>query len=178
MPEELHTKTQKLIRDIELKDKRFRVAQSVFTILILLVLIGVITAQYRTLNGVQDQLDQQKSIAAAADSRDKEQQETILRRLDCMTVFFSQVDRTKLSIENIDKCTLNRDGNLQQFFTQEPGEAPQTTREEQPPEESSNLAPSTPSDQDESAEPNPPEVIEETRNVLQRLLDMVRGLLP
>lgn len=149
MPDDHHIRTQTLIRDIERKDRRFRVAQSIFTILILLVLVGVITAQYRTLAGVRNQLQQQKEIAAMADKQNQERQETMLRRLDCMTVFFSQKDRTNLSIKDIDKCTLDRGGEIQKFFTQEPGQAPQTTKEQQP----LPKVPSTPPKKGESAKP-------------------------
>lgn len=159
-PEEKQS-TETLIAAIERKDRRFRLFQTLFMVGTFILLIVIISAQQRTLDGVRDQLTQAKQIAAQTAERSKEQQDTILRRLDCMSVFFSQRDRTNLSIENIDKCTLNRDGDLQQFFTQQPGEEPQTTREQQAP---SNLTPSTPPKEDEGAVTDPPadqpEVIE------------------
>ncbi len=122
---ELHSRTQQLIEDIEKKDRRFRIAQSVFTALILIVLTIIVTAQYRTLQAVQAQLRQQKQIAREATITSENNQSTILRRLDCMTTFFTQTDRTNLTIQNIDRCTLNRDGDIQKFFIQEPGQAPE-----------------------------------------------------
>lgn len=130
-PEDMQDTTA-LIHAIERKDRRFRLFQLLFMITTFIALIIIISAQQRTLDGVRDQLSQAKSTAQEQNKQSKEQQATILRRLDCMTVFFSQTSRMNLSIENIDKCTLNRDGSLQQFFIQEPGQPPQTTREQQP----------------------------------------------
>ena len=120
--------TQRLIKDIERKDRRFRLAQSTFTVIILLVLLGVIFAQYRTLSAVQQQLSQAKEIAAQDDRQSDEQRDKIIRRLDCIVVFFQQPNRTLLTIKDIDACTLNHDGTVQQFFQQ-----PESTPSEQPP---------------------------------------------
>lgn len=148
--------TDKLIHAIEVKDRRFRLFQTLFMVGTFLALIFIISAQQRTLNGVEEQLTQAKQIASDNSKQSKDQQDTILRRLDCMSVFFSQRDRTNLSIENIDKCTLNRDGNLQQFFTQQPGKEPETTREQQPSSAGpSNLTPSTPSEDEGATEEDP-----------------------
>lgn len=130
-PEE-HGSPEALIAAIERKDRRFRLFQTVFMVATFIALMVIIGAQQRTLDGVRDQLTQAKQIASDTAKRSKDQQDTILRRLDCMSVFFSQRDRQGLSIENIDKCTLNRDGDIQRFFIQQPGEAPETTREQQP----------------------------------------------
>lgn len=120
-PEEIHrNNTNELIAQIEKKDRRFRFFQTLFMVLTMLALVLVISAQQRTLDGVQSQLAQQKEIAAKADKSSKDQLATILRRFDCLTVFFSQTNRTNLSIEDIDKCTLNREGDLQQFFITTP----------------------------------------------------------
>lgn len=141
---------EELIHAIERKDRRFRLFQTFFMVGTFIALIIIIGAQQRTLDGVQAQLDQAKKVAQEQSTQSDESLKTILRRLDCMPVFFSQRDRTNLSIENIDKCTLNRGGNLEQFFTQQPGEQPETTREQQP---DSNLTPSTPPSEGESANP-------------------------
>lgn len=137
-PHESET-TEALIAAIERKDRRFRLFQTLFMVGTFLALIFIISAQQRTLQGVEEQLTQAKGIASETAKRSDDSDKTILRRLDCMSVFFSQRDRTNLSIENIDKCTLNRGGDLQEFFTQTPGEAPETTKEQQP---DPNLAPS------------------------------------
>jgi len=150
-PEE-KVSTEALIAAIERKDRRFRLFQTLFMVGTFILLILIISAQQRTLDGVRDQLTQAKQIASETAKRSQEQQDTILRRLDCMSVFFSQRDRTNLSIENIDKCTLNRDGDIQTFFTQQPGQEPETTREQQP---SPNLTPSTTAPKSSSAPTQP-----------------------
>lgn len=113
-----HTSTQALITAIESKDRRFRLAQTIFMVGTFIALIVVIGAQQKTLSAVEDQLIQAKNTAAKQSKQSDEASARIERRLDCMVVFFSQKDRTRLSIDNVDKCTLNRDGNLQQFFQQ------------------------------------------------------------
>lgn len=118
MTHDLHKSTQDLISTIERKDKRFRLAQAIFMVATFIALIVIIGAQQRTLDRLQDQVEQGKAVAAAADKRDEEQTQKILRRLDCMTVFFSQTDRQNLSIKDIDRCTLEREGDPQLFFRQ------------------------------------------------------------
>lgn len=111
-----HSSTQQLISAIETKDKRFRLAQAAFMVGTFIILIIIISTQQRTLEAVQTQLEQQKINSEAATKREAATAARIERRLDCMVVFFSQKDRAQLSIDNIDKCTINRDGNIQQFF--------------------------------------------------------------
>lgn len=157
-PDELDS-TDKLIHAIEHKDRRFRLFQTIFMVGTFMALILIIGAQQRTLDGVEEQLSQAKTVAAEQAKRANESDEKIERRLDCMVVFFTQKDRENLSITNIDECTLDKGGDLQQFFrTNEQGQT-ETTPTEQPP----NLTPSTPPAQDGSAgngngqNPNPPQ---------------------
>ncbi len=145
-PEETSS-TSSLIAAIERKDRRFRLFQTIFMVGTFIALIVIIGAQQRTLDGVEEQLSQAKSVAAEQSKRANESDDKIERRLDCMVVFFTQKDRNNLSITDIDKCTLDKDGDLQQFFrTNEQGET-ETTPTEQP----SNLTPSTSSAQNNGA---------------------------
>jgi len=125
-PQEVHeNNTNELIAQIEKKDRRFRFFQTLFMVMTMVALVLVISAQQRTLDGVRDQLVEQKRIAEVADKNSKDQLATILRRFDCLVVYFGQKNRSTLTIENIDKCTLNRDGNIQEFFTTSPdGDTP------------------------------------------------------
>lgn len=149
-PEESRDATT-LIAAIEHKDRRFRLFQMLFMVGTFVALIIIIGAQQRTLDGVREQLTQAQDVAKAQSKQTNDSQETILRRLDCLAVYFSQRNRTDLTIQDINKCTLERNGTAQQFFTQEPGETPKTTPTEQPP----NLTPSTLPTR-ESAQPNQP----------------------
>jgi hypothetical protein len=113
-----HASTQDLIHRIESKDRKFRTAQALFMIMLLAVLTGIIFVQFRTLDTVKQQLVASKATAAETTKQSDDQRDKIIRRLDCMVAFFSQTDRTNLSIADIDKCSLNRDSNVQQFFSQ------------------------------------------------------------
>lgn len=135
-PEEMEN-TETLLAAIEHKDRRFRVFQTLFMVGTFIALIFIISAQQRTLSSVQQQLVEARKVAESQSKQTDDSQATILRRLDCLAVYFSQRNRTDLTIQDIDKCTLNRNGTAQQFFTQKSGEPPKTTTTEQP----SNLAP-------------------------------------
>lgn len=149
LSESEHDTTDKLIHAIERKDRRFRLFQTIFMVGTFLALIVIIGAQQRTLDAVKEQLSQAKTVAEQQAKGTNESDDKIERRLDCMVVFFSQTDRSNLSIADIDKCTLNKDGDLQQFFRLNNGET-ETTPTEQP----SSLTPSTPPKKDEGAGQN------------------------
>lgn len=148
MTDDLHKSTQDLIGQIERKDRRFRVAQAVFMISTLIALIIVISAQQRTLTGIKDQLVQAKAAQAAASKQSDDQRDKIIRRLDCIVVFFTMPNRATVTIDDIDKCSLNRDQTVQQFFAQ-----PENTPAEKPP----NLAPSSSAPSGTTAQPNQPQ---------------------
>jgi hypothetical protein len=122
-----HERTQELIHKIESKDRRFRTAQSVFMIALMITLIAVIAIQFRTLETVKQQLAVQKATTAETTKQSDQQRKIIIRRLDCMVAFFSQKDRTNLSIQDIDKCSINRDGDINQFFAPANGTSSSTS---------------------------------------------------
>lgn len=124
--------TDDLIAQIERKDRRFRIAQALFMASTLIALIVVISAQQRTLSAIKDQLFQAKMTAQQASKQSDDQRDKIIRRLDCIVVFFGQDNRTDLTIDDIDRCSLNRDQSVQQFFSE-----PESTPAELPP----NLTP-------------------------------------
>lgn len=123
-----HLSTQQLIQQIEKKDRRFRTAQSIFMALLMITLIFLVSLVFRTLDSVKQQLEGQKNIVAQFKEEEEAQLQKITRRLDCMVVFFSTPDRQNLTIEDIERCSLNRDENVDQFFEQ-----PESTPSEQPP---------------------------------------------
>ncbi len=166
---ELHAETQKLIRKVERKDRQFRIAATIFAIGIMLILAILLAIGLRNLSKANDQLVQQKQLL----EQQQESTEKISRRLDCMTVFFSQKDRTGLSIANIDQCTLNRSGDIQRFFVQ-----PQTGQSSQPqnasPNNSGNSTSSTPTTPSQPQEPsNPPSVVTPNPDPLHDLLQIL-----
>lgn len=155
--------TESLIAAIERKDRRFRFFQTVFMVGTFVALILIIGAQQRVLDGVGQQLTEARKTAAQQDKKSNESDAKIERRLDCMVVFFSQIDRTNLSIANIDKCTLNRNGDIQQFFRDEPEGGTTTTPTEQTPSLTpsttapNSSAPNQPAEEEQAVvEPRPP----------------------
>ena len=137
-----------LIAAIERKDRRFRFFQTLFMIGTFVALMVIISGQQRTLDGLQSQLAEARQTADKQSKQVDDSQKTILRRLDCMTVFFSQRDRTNLTIQDVDRCTLNREGNPQIFF--EPNEDG-TTRVTPTPQNT----PATPQQQPQTENPAP-----------------------
>lgn len=115
-----HASTQELINKIEKKDKRFRLFQSLFMIGTFIALIFIIGAQQKTLESIQDQVEEQSIANATASKERSEQLASITRRLDCMVVFFSQPDRDNLTIEDVETCVLNKDQDLNKFFQNDP----------------------------------------------------------
>ena len=115
-----HASTQEIIYNIEKKDKRFRLFQTMFMVGTFVALIFIIGAQQRTLSNVEIQVSQQQETANDASKERTAQLEAITRRLDCMVVFFSTPDREGLTIDNVENCSLNRDPDLNKFFQNEP----------------------------------------------------------
>lgn len=143
-----HASTQELISNIEKKDRRFRLFQSIFMISTFVALIFIIGAQQRTLTNVQEQVSKEAKTAEQASSERSEQLTAITRRLDCMVVFFSQPDRDNLTIENVENCALNKDQDLNKFFRNDPNNSA-----DNPP----NLPSSAPTATQENAEAQVPE---------------------
>lgn len=114
MSKDPHESTQSLISSIERKDRRFRVFGFLAVAITVLLLGVLLVIGLRNLGRANEQLVKTNALL----EQQKQATDTITRRLDCMTVFFSQKDRTGLSIADIDKCTLDRSGDIQHFFVQ------------------------------------------------------------
>lgn len=161
-----HQNTTELVKAIERKDKRFRFFQTVFMVGTFVLLILVISAQQRTIDGIDNQITEARAERTKQSDANQARTETILRRLDCLAVYFSQSSRAGLTIANIDKCTLNREGDVQQFFTQDNDGNIDVTPNQQETGTPPNLTPSTPPQQSGGAttpieqppvvEPRPP----------------------
>lgn len=164
LKEEEKASTEALLAAIEHKDRRFRLFQTLFMVGTFIALIFIIGGQQRTLEDVRAQQKQAEEIALQATEQSEDSDTKIIRRLNCMVVFFSERNRSSLSIDDIDRCTLNRDKNVNQFFQQS---------EETPAEQPPNLPDSVPSatsenDETQATVPEEPEVqpIEETPSVV------------
>jgi hypothetical protein len=112
--ETLHRETREVIlKNIEKKDRRFRLFQGAFIVLIFISLVGILLIQQATLNNVKKELAQQQSTVAEV----KKSSDTINRHLDCIIVYFGQKNRSELTIQDINNCTLQNSTGVQQFFT-------------------------------------------------------------
>lgn len=135
-----HSTTQELIENIEKKDRRFRTAQAIFMTILFSVLVGIIFFQYRTLQSVQNNLTQQKTIVDTIKKSNQSSLDTINRHLDCIVVYFGQQNRQNLTIQDINKCTLQSSNGAQTFFSQ-----PQSSQGLTPSNTATPTTPSTPS---------------------------------
>lgn len=109
--------TVALLAAIERKDRRFRLFQTAFMICTFLLLIILIFNQSDTLEEIQTQNAVERTADQRQSKESNERQETVIRRLDCLALFFSETNRTGLSIKNIDKCVLDRNGIYEQLTT-------------------------------------------------------------
>lgn len=112
-----------LIKDIEKSAIRFRIAQVVFMLVVVggLALViylqqAQIMAQRETLESVEAQQEQLTKSVGEIKKSNAEALARVERRLNCITVFFSQTDRDSLSITDVEKCSLSREEDIQQFF--------------------------------------------------------------
>jgi hypothetical protein len=121
-----HASTQELINSIEKKDKSFRLAQSIFLTLLLVLLVGIVFVQFRTLDTVRQQLVASKATATETTNQSNQQRDTIIRRLDCVVAFLNQPNRTALVISDIDKCSLNTADSPTKFFAPADGTSTST----------------------------------------------------
>lgn len=112
--------THSLIQTIHKKDHRFRMAQTVFWVLVTIALIGVIFYQSQTLSAVKNQLVQQKQLSQQLSnsvndlkSDNTAQLNKLNQHIDCVTKFFAQPDRNDLKISDLNNCSLSKDGTIQ-----------------------------------------------------------------
>lgn len=101
MSHELHGATQRLIQDIERKDRRFRIAQTVFMVLLIggFVAGGFLANQaYQSAQAQRDR-DNAAVIQAVNDKLDRQSEQ-----LRCIVEFFTIEDRANLVITSVEDC--------------------------------------------------------------------------
>jgi TolA-binding protein len=150
-----HIETQELVRKIETKDKRFRTAQAIFMSIVLITLIAVVSVQLRTLQGVQQQLQQQKQLLEQQkrtvdeiQQNNEQQLAKVSNQLDCIAQFFAQRDRASAQITDLQQCTIvHADGSIEQPTFPQPtgsGSTPSPTAGSQPQSTPSQAQPQQP----------------------------------
>lgn len=122
MSEELQSKTQALIKDIEAKDRRFRLALGVFAAILFIGVVTLLALGYQlsaansklittanqTLTNQSKVLNQLQSVSKARTDQISELQQHI----DCIVALFGSPDRSKLVISDIEQCKLSNATNL------------------------------------------------------------------
>lgn len=114
---------QEVLDDLTKKDKRFRVARMFFFVVLAASVIGIVVIQAYTLGTVKEQLRTANATADAAKrttNQVKTSSDTVNRHLDCIVAFFQRPDRASITIEDINKCTLSKQGDITQSFPQPP----------------------------------------------------------
>lgn len=98
-----------LIRDIERRDIRFRRSQTVFVVSLIVGIIVLLILMIQVLSGIGRQLTALDEARAAATAQGENQLRVIEDRLNCIVKVFAESDRSEITIEDIDSCTLERD---------------------------------------------------------------------
>lgn len=114
--------TRTLVAAVELKDRRFRIAQTVFMAMVFIAMAAVILFQFRIQAGIQEQLKQQAVLLQAQKQNTDElkknttdQLSKVSAQLDCIASFFATRNRTEATITDLEQCTIVRsDGSIVQ----------------------------------------------------------------
>lgn len=144
--------THELLRRIETKDSKFRIAQAVFFVLVIGALITILTLVYNIQNANHDllktqskSLDSQEQIINQLNDNGKantKQLDSLQQHIDCITALFQQPNRAQLTLTDITTCQFTSNGGTST------GSTPSGT--------TSNPKPSSPSTTTPTPTPQPP----------------------
>lgn len=102
MSDDIHGLTQALIRDIEIKDRRFRMAQAVFMIVVAAALfVGGFWIYQLQVENKQLLAAQQKTLQAQGKATQQ-----LNKHIDCIAQFFSSPNRSNETLQNDDNCDI------------------------------------------------------------------------
>lgn len=124
MTEHLHASTQQLIREIERKDRRFRLAQSVFMVLLM---FGFIAGGYFAVQAYQNEQIARDAANKAVVDAINEKLGDQSKQLQCIVRFFTidSTEREKSSIRSVDDCfTTDQTSATNPPLTVEGGQSP------------------------------------------------------
>lgn len=124
MNDNLHASTQRLIANIEKKDRRFRVAQAIFMALVALAMIVLLLLNYVQLiqkNHLLGQqgalLQQQKDSTEELKRNTNDRLDKVDNHIDCIAKFFAQSNRAELSIADLQSCSITTTSTLTPGYT-------------------------------------------------------------
>lgn len=95
---------EELIHNIEIKDKRFRIAQSIFFVMLIIALLALIIVQQRTL------LTSQQTLTAVQSQVEQQQKDvqSINNNVNCIASYFTKTDRVNLRLDDVQNCQFTR----------------------------------------------------------------------
>lgn len=106
-----------LLQTIQHRDRRFRLAQTVFMSIVALVLCGVLVALYTQNQSLRDQANDRsektRQLLAAQErtiSEQKKEIETTNRYIQCIAQFFATTDRATRFLTDLDACSIQQNG--------------------------------------------------------------------
>lgn len=114
-----HLTPHELVERVENRNRRFKLASVVFGAVLtaglaVLLVIGLITLQ-----GVNNQLAQQKKLLTSqqqilsqiqkSSNQRTQQLADLQQHIDCIVALFQQPDRSELTISDLENCKINRD---------------------------------------------------------------------
>lgn len=100
------TTTHDLIRTIESKDRRFRVALAAFMIVVALSLICILYAQFRLINEFRTQAHAQGELILDLQRDSRDANTRAAQQLSCIADFFANTDRVNRIITDLDDCRI------------------------------------------------------------------------
>lgn len=117
-----HLTPHELLARVEDRNRRFKVASVVFGAILIIGLTVLVVIGLVTLQGVNNQLKQQKrlldsqqqilsQIKASSDQRTQQLQE-LNDHIDCIASFFDGRTRTGAAITNLDECVITSDSGV------------------------------------------------------------------
>lgn len=117
-----HMTTLQLMATIEAKNHKFKIAGFVFAGCLMAGLVVLLVLGLSTLEGVNTQLTQQKTLLASqkqvldkisgASKQRTAQINDLQNHIDCITELFRQPNRANLTIKDINGCQLDGNGNI------------------------------------------------------------------
>lgn len=99
-----------LIKDIERRDVRFRRSQTIFVVTLIIGLLVLLILMFQALAGISRQLTATEESRQSATAERENQLQVIEDRLNCIVRVFREEDRSDITIEDVDNCTIERDG--------------------------------------------------------------------
>lgn len=106
-----------LLQTIQHRDRRFRLAQTIFMSIVALVLCGVLIALYAQNQSLSAQAnDRAKNVQKLLDAQErtiaaqKEEIETTNRYIQCIAQFFATTDRANRFLTDLDACNIQQNG--------------------------------------------------------------------